>query len=125
MNWNNQNGYYTDKGNNKAYIDRTGNVAEINFILTAMLKFAGINANPFNQYDDHGVPVFPVRGLIMCVSAEIEGKRVLLDATDKFTTLNILPLNALNRRGRLIREDGTSEEISLVPETPSKKTCIF
>jgi hypothetical protein len=43
-------------------------------------------------------------------AAEIEGKRVLLDATDKFTTLNILPLNALNRRGRLIREDGTSEE---------------
>jgi hypothetical protein len=27
MNWNNQNGYYTDKGN-KAYIDRTGNVAK-------------------------------------------------------------------------------------------------
>jgi hypothetical protein len=47
MNWNNQNGYYTDKGVIKAYIDRTGNVAEINFILTAMLKFAGINANPF------------------------------------------------------------------------------
>jgi hypothetical protein len=39
--------------------------------------------------------------------------------------LNILPLNALNRRGRLIREDGTSEEISLVPETPSKDMYIL
>jgi hypothetical protein len=39
--------------------------------------------------------------------------------------LNILPLNALNRRGRLIREDGTSEEISLVPETPSKRHVYF
>jgi hypothetical protein len=42
-------------------------VAEINFILTAMLKFAGINANPvLINTIDHGVPVFPVeRGLIM------------------------------------------------------------
>jgi hypothetical protein len=128
MNWNNQNGYYTDKGVIKAYIDRTGNVAEINFILTAMLKFAGINANPvLISTIDHGVPVFPSRtGFNYVVSAaEIEGKRVLLDATDKFTTLNILPLNALNRRGRLIREDGTSEEISLVPETPSKDMYIL
>jgi hypothetical protein len=88
MNWNNQNGYYTDKGVIKAYIDRTGNVAEINFILTAMLKFAGINANPFNQYNDRSrSSCFPRTGFNYVVSAaEIEGKRVLLDATDKFTT---------------------------------------
>jgi hypothetical protein len=71
-----------------------------------MLKFAGINAILFNQYDRSRSSCFPSRtGFNYVVSAaEIEGKRVLLDATDKFTTLNILPLNALNRRGRLIRK---------------------
>jgi hypothetical protein len=37
-------------------------------------------------------------------------KQILLDATNKYTTPNIIPLNTLNRFGRLIRKDGTSEE---------------
>jgi hypothetical protein len=49
MNWNNQNGYYTDKGVIKAYIDRT-KCGRNKFYLTAMLKFAGINAIHFNQF---------------------------------------------------------------------------
>jgi hypothetical protein len=32
-----------------------------------------------------------------------------------------LPLNALNWKGRLIKKDGTSKEINLVPETTSKE----
>jgi hypothetical protein len=44
MNWNNQYGY-VDKGIKKAYVEKTGNTAEINFILIRMLK-AGISVNP-------------------------------------------------------------------------------
>jgi hypothetical protein len=33
MNWNNHYGYYVDKGIKKAYVEKTGNTAEINFIL--------------------------------------------------------------------------------------------
>jgi hypothetical protein len=40
MNWNNQFGYYVDKGIKKAYVEKTGNTAEINFILIRMLKLA-------------------------------------------------------------------------------------
>ena len=42
MNWNNDNGYYTDKGVKQAYIDKTGNVAEINFILISYVKISRI-----------------------------------------------------------------------------------
>jgi hypothetical protein len=122
MNWNNEYGYYTDKGVVKAYADRTGNIAEINFILITMLRLSGISADPvLISTVEHGIPVFPSRTDFNYVvaMAEIEGKQILLDATRNYTTQNILPLNALNWKGRLIKQDGTSFEINLVPTVPS------
>ncbi|PZX92297.1 hypothetical protein DOS84_15920 [Flavobacterium aquariorum] len=124
MNWNNDNGYYTDKGVKKAYIDKTGNVAEINFILISMLKLAGLDASPvLVSTREHGIPVFPNRTVFNYVVAAVvvDGKQVLLDATHKYTTQNILPLNVLNWKGRLIKQEGISQEIDLVPTKPSGK----
>lgn len=124
MNWNKQKGYYTDKGVKKAYIEGTGNTAEINFILMAMLNRAGIKTEPvLISTTENGVPVYPSRTVFNYVLAavEIEGKRILLDATNKQTAPNILPLYTLNWTGRLIRQDGTSEEIDLHPASLSKK----
>ncbi|PJJ10723.1 uncharacterized protein DUF3857 [Flavobacterium sp. 1] len=124
MHWNNDNGYYTDKGVKQAYTARTGNVAEINFILISMLKLAGFDANPvLISTKDYGRPVFPNRTGFNYVIAEvnIDGKQILLDATHKYTTQNILPLNVLNWKGRLIKQDGTSQEVELVPTKSSGK----
>ena len=122
MRWNNEYGYYTDKGVVKAYADRTGNIAEINFILISMLRLAGISTDPvLISTIEHGIPVFPSRTDFNYVvaMAEIDGKQILLDATNKFNSPNILPLNTLNWKGRLIKQDGTSHEINLVPTVPS------
>ena len=124
MNWNEENDYYTQKGVKKAYTDQTGNVAEINFILISMLKLAGIEANPvLVSTTQNGIPVYPTRtGFNYVVAAaQIEDKQILLDATHKFTSPGILPLNVLNWKGRLIKDDGTSAEIDLVPSTMSKE----
>jgi transglutaminase-like putative cysteine protease len=124
MNWNTKKGYYVDKGVKQAYTDGTGNVAEINFILMAMLNHAGIKADPvLISTIDNGIPVYPSRTVFNYVIAavEIDGKRILLDATNKHTTSNILPLYTLNWSGRLIRQDGSSEEINLNPAFLSKK----
>ncbi|MCP2027938.1 transglutaminase-like putative cysteine protease [Flavobacterium sp. HSC-32F16] len=124
MNWNKEKGYLTDKGVKKAYLAQTGNTAEINFILISMLKSAGIAANPvLVSTVENGVPVFPNRTDFNYVigSAEIDGKKILLDASNKFTTPGILPLNLLNWKGRLIKEDGSSEEIEMIPSVPSKE----
>jgi hypothetical protein len=128
MNWNKENRYYTDKGVKEAYVNKIGNSAEINFILINMLKMAGINANPvLVSTKDHGIPVYPNRTVFNYViaAAEIGGKQILLDATSKFTAPDVLPLNVLNWTGRLIRKDGTSAEINLVPEMPSRKNCTL
>lgn len=124
MNWNEENDYYTQKGVKKAYADQTGNVAEINFILISMLKLAGIEVNPvLVSTIQNGIPVYPTRtGFNYVVAAaQIEDKQILLDATHKFTSPGILPLNVLNWKGRLIKDDGTSREIDLVPSTMSKE----
>ncbi|MBG6112095.1 hypothetical protein IWX84_002991 [Flavobacterium sp. CG_9.10] len=124
MNWSGEYGYYADKGVKKAYLDQTGNTAEINFILIDMLKLAGISANPvLVSTVEHGIPVFPNRTVFnyVIVAAEVNGKQILLDATDKYTTQNILPLKVLNWKGRLIEKDGTSQEINLVPMHLSNK----
>jgi len=124
MNWNEENGYYTDKGVVKAYVEQTGNVAEINFILINMLKLAGIEVNPvLASTVENGVPFYPTRTGFNYViaAAEIDGKQILLDATHKFTSPNILPLNVLNWKGRLIKKDGTSEEIDLYPVSFSRE----
>ena len=124
MNWNNKRGYLTDKGVKKAYLEGTGNIAEINFILITMLNAAGINANPvLISTIDNGIPQFPSRTIFNYVikAVELDGKQIVLDATNKNTTLNILPLYTLNWIGRLIRQDGTSQEINLLPKFLSKK----
>ncbi|WP_316633279.1 DUF3857 domain-containing protein [uncultured Flavobacterium sp.] len=124
MNWNEVNSCFTDKGVAKAYAEQTGNVAEINFILINMLKLAGIDANPvLVSTIENGIPIYPTRTGFNYViaAAEVEGKQILLDATHKFTYPGILPLNVLNWKGRLIKKDGNSQEINLVPTTTSKE----
>lgn len=125
MIWDNHKGYLVDRGVKKAYAAQTGNIAEINFILISMLKEAGIATNPvLVSTTDMGVPIFPNLTVFNYVigSAEIDGKKILLDASNKFTTPNILPLNVLNWKGRLIKENGSSEEIEMIPTLPSKET---
>ena len=89
-----------------------------------MLKLAGFDASPvLVSTREHGIPVFPNRTVFNYVIAAvvIDGKQILLDATHKYTTQNILPLNILNWKGRLIKQEGISQEVDLVPTKPSGK----
>ncbi|HAH54959.1 MAG TPA: transglutaminase [Flavobacterium sp.] len=122
--WNNFKGYSCNDGVKKAYKDKTGNTAEINLMLTAMLRFAGFNANPvLVSTRDNGIAFFPSRTAFNCVIAAVETPEglVLLDATEKYSEPNILPLRDLNWVGRLIRKDGTSTEVDLMPKTLSRE----
>jgi hypothetical protein len=123
--WNNYYGYYCNDGVKKAYKDKTGNVAEINLMLTAMLRYAGLSVNPvLLSTRSNGIALFPNRTAFDYVIAAIETANglVLLDATEKFSLPNVLPLRDLNWFGRLIRKDGTSSEVSLTPTALSSET---
>jgi hypothetical protein len=115
-------GYSCDNGVKKAYREKTGNIADINLMLTAMLRYAGLTANPvLVSTRSNGIAVFPNRTAFNYVIAAVEtpNGNVLLDASDKFSTPNVLPFRALNWSGRLIRKDGSSEEVDLMPKKTS------
>ena len=96
MNWNKRFGYYTKKGVEAAYKDKTGNVAEINMILTSMLRVAGLDANlVLVSTRENGIAFFPNHSIFnyVIVSVDVNGETILLDATEKYTDINILPLS--------------------------------
>jgi hypothetical protein len=120
--WNENYGYSCDDGVKKAYKDKTGNVAEINLMLTAMLRSAGLKANPvLISTRANGISFFPNHSAFNYVIAAVESNEglILLDATSKFSTPDVLPFRDLNWMGRLIRKDGTSEEVDLMPKKAS------
>lgn len=116
-------GFIAENGVKKAFKEGTGNVADINLMLVAMLRYAGINANPvLVSTKDNGVPLFPTRSgfnYVIC-AVEAQDSVLLLDASSRFTKPNIIPEYVINWQGRLIREDGSSTWISLSPSVQSK-----
>jgi hypothetical protein len=115
--WNDYKGKYTDKGVKKAYKEGVGNVADINLMLTSMLRVANLNAKPvLVSTRANGVPLFPTLDGFNYVIAMVEftdGSYVLLDATEKYSSPNILPVRVLNWNGRKVEKDGTSSWVKL------------
>jgi transglutaminase-like putative cysteine protease len=127
MNWNEYYGYTCDNGVKRAYNDKVGNVAEINLMLTSMLRYAGLDANPvLVSTRNNKMALFPSTSAFNYVIAavDIDGKRILLDATSKSAMPNILPTRAINGIGRLITNEGTSQDIDLTPTWQSKELLI-
>ncbi|MCY1479434.1 hypothetical protein D3C87_342920 [compost metagenome] len=125
MNWNGRNSYFSHFGVENAYAEKVGNVAEINLMLTAMLRYAGIEANPvLVSTRSNGIALFPNLTAYNYVITAVElanEELLLLDATTKNALPNILPIEALNWTGRMIRKDKSSVEVDLMPKVNSKE----
>ena len=126
MTWNDQYGYYPDKGVKKAYKEGVGSVGDINLMLISMLNHAGIKTNPVLLSTlNNGIPLYPTSSSFNYVIAAAklpDGGYYLLDATSKNALPQILPVRCLNWTGRMIAEDGRSSEVDLMPVRPSKST---
>lgn len=124
MNWDGMNGYGCENGVRKAYLEKTGNVADINLMLVSMLRYAGIEANPILvSTRNNGISLFPSSSAFNYVIAgiELDNQVLMLDATDKNALPNILPIRDLNWFGRIVRKNGSSAEINLMPASNSKE----
>lgn len=122
ISWNKRLGYYCEKGVKKAYSDKSGNVADLNLMLTAMLRYAGLDANPvLVSTRANGIKPGMQRSSFNYVitAVEIDGGIYLLDATSLHTDLNILPIRVINWTGALIKKDGTMMSIDLYPNFQS------
>ncbi|APY08857.1 hypothetical protein BWZ20_11335 [Winogradskyella sp. J14-2] len=126
--WNGNYGIYAQKGIRGAYKDGTGNVADINLMVVAMLKSLGVEANPvLISTRNNGFPLFPTRqgfNYVICMVESQDGY-MLIDATEPFSTNNILPERVLNWQGRLIKDGGVSRWVDVKTGKTSKKTIML
>jgi hypothetical protein len=115
--WNGFYGKYSEKGVRKAFKENSGNVADINLMLTAMLRSAGLNANPvLLSSRGNGVPIFPTLNGFDYVISMVQfpdNSYVLLDATEEYSVPNILPVRDLNWKGRVVTREGNSTWVQL------------
>ena len=115
--WNGYYGKYTSDGVKKAFREGVGNVAEVNLNLIILLRECGLDASPvLVSTRDNGVSLFPTsEGFnYVVVGVNLEGKTVLLDATEQNIVPNTLPLRAMNWKGRIVRKDGSSDWVDLI-----------
>lgn len=126
MHWNNKYGFYADLGLEKGYVEKVGNVADINLLLVSILRFSGLDANPvLLSTRENGFVDFPNRTKMNYVIASVNsnGEDFLLDATDSNSQINMLPIRSLNSTGRLIKEDGSNREVDLTSKVVSKESA--
>jgi hypothetical protein len=116
--WNGNYSKYTDNGVKKAYKEGVGNVADINLMLTAMLRSAGLEANPvLLSTRTNGFPILPTLNGFNYVIALVElggGDTILLDASEEFSLPNMLPTRTLNWQGRKVTREGNSSWVKLI-----------
>ncbi len=84
-----------------------GSSADINLILIAMLRSAGLKADPVilstrsnGSLNENSAMMQQFNYVIASVSAD--GKTYLVDATDPLRPFNLLPFECLNKTGRII-----------------------
>lgn len=128
--WNEYEGKYFFNGLKKTIKEKTGNAADINLLLVAMLRYAGIDANPIViSTKDNTIPLFPTLNRLNYViaHAQIEDQEFLMDATHEFSDVNVLPINDYNWEGIYINNNSMKwKKISLLQPEPSlEKTNIL
>ena len=126
--WNGNYSKYAQKGIRGAYKEGEGNVADINLLVTAMLRSQGVNANPvLISTRNNGVPLFPTRegfNYVICL-VQSGNNYMLIDATEPYSTNNVLPERVLNWQGRVIVDKETSRWINIKSNTKSVESTML
>lgn len=108
-NWNGRKEKLTNQTAKEFQRSKTGNSAEINLFLTALLKSAGMDANPvLISTRDHGKikTDYPFQHFFNYVLASvlIDSNYILLDATDPMSQFGEIPAFCFNDKGLLVKK---------------------
>ncbi|MDB5271318.1 MAG: hypothetical protein JWP58_4358 [Hymenobacter sp.] len=115
------NRYSTDASLRKAFDAHRGTSADVNLLLIAALREAGLAANPvLLSTRAHGrvnqnQPLLNQFNYVLALVPLADGKDLLVDATEPLLPCGVLPQRCLNQAGRLITkkpEDGRWVELA-------------
>ncbi|HLN52330.1 MAG TPA: transglutaminase-like domain-containing protein [Lentimicrobium sp.] len=107
FNYNGTESLFADKPVKDFLINKTGNSAEINLFMNGMLSAAGITATPvIISTRSHGkitgaYPFIDAFNYVLTV-AELNGRLILLDATNPLLTYREIPSKCLNEKGLIV-----------------------
>lgn len=105
-----KNALYTRNSLKEVFKKKEGNVAELNLLLTAMLRKAEIKADPvILSTRDNGIadPSYPLLGEYNYVICEAHpgGKWITLDASEPYNGYGELPVSCYNGWGHVVNEE--------------------
>jgi hypothetical protein len=113
----------------KAFDAHRGTAADVNLLLIAALRQAGIPAHPvLLSTRDHGrvnqsLPLLERFNYVVALVPLAAGKDLLVDATEPLLPCGVLPERCLNQTGRLIMKN--PEEARWVDLTPSQRYVYY
>ncbi len=126
--WNNHRWFIVTDDIEDLLETKSGNCADINLLLTQMLRDAGIQANPVllstrgNGKIQDAYPIVDQFDYVIC-QASAGGNTILLDATDRQRPMELLPQRALNYRGFLI-DNGNYRWVNIKPNGKSSAAYL-
>jgi len=128
MKWDGSRSIFANKSIKKAYADKTGNPAEINLLLVAMLNKAGIIANPVVlSTRENGILSITHPTITDCnyviVQTKVDGHNYLLDATEPDLQAGFIPFRCLNGEGHSIGKE-SSEPVKLSDPRSAESTMV-
>jgi len=113
MMWNGYNDFTASASMARVYREARGNSADINLMLLAMLRKAGITSDPvILSTRENGLinPYFAINSKFnhVVIFAVADGKSWIIDATDPIRPFNMLPTECLNGQGWVVNRHGGS-----------------
>ena len=120
---------YMDQSLKNVLKTKKGSVAEINLLLTVMLRYSGLDATPvILSTTKHGYAIeySPMTSSFDYVIVQLQdnGKTYYLDATDNQLGFNRLPMNCYNGHARLVNE--SADPLVFSPDSLSEtKTSLL
>lgn len=129
MNWNERYSIYVDSDLRSAFNKGNGNIADINLMLVVLLSKVGLTTHPVVLSTRSNGMVHPAHPTMsgfnyVVAQTEIEGNKVLLDASIANLPPGMLPIRALNGKGRLISNEG-SEWVELQNTSPYESLYMY
>ena len=123
--WNEEFRIFNDLSLKRLIKTKVGKISEINILLHNLLRKNGISVKPVllsTRKNGLVTKIFPVLSEFnyLIVQITIDGKKYLLDATDKYLYFGQIPFRCLNKDGRLLDFKNGSEWIPIADLTTSK-----
>jgi hypothetical protein len=128
LDWNKELSIFPENSLQSVYSKKSGNVAEVNLFLVALLRACGFKAYPIlattmNHPVRRGISQDAFNYVLAYV--ELDYEDILLDATAKNSMPNILPERVLDTDGTLIYAEDDYRNIDLFPKETSLINTIL